>query len=48
MLTLDETPAETDSVESDAASEADESVFASSAFDNHQFAELEQRYVAIL
>lgn len=34
----------TDSVESDTESQADESVFAISAWDNHQFAELEQRY----
>lgn len=48
VLTLDKTPAKTDTVESDSASEPDESVFSCSAFDNHQFAELEQRYVAIL
>ena len=36
--------AQTDSVDSDTASEADESVFAISALDNHQFADLEQRY----
>lgn len=34
----------TDSVDSDTESQADESVFAISAWDNHQFAELEQRY----
>lgn len=37
--------AETDIVDSDTASEADESVFAISALDDHQFADLEQRYV---
>lgn len=36
--------AETDSVDSATASEADESVFAISALDDHQFADLEQRY----
>ena len=36
--------AQTDSVDSDTASEADESVFAISALDDHQFADLEQRY----
>jgi len=35
----------TDSVDSDTKSQADESVFAVSAWDNHQFSELEQRYM---
>ena len=34
----------TDSVDSDTECQADESVIAVSAWDNHQFAELEQRY----
>jgi len=37
-------PAQSDSVDSDTASEADESVFGISDLDNHQFAGLEQRY----
>ena len=37
-------PAQTDSADSDTASEADESVFAISALDDHQCADLEQRY----
>ena len=37
-------PSQSDSVHSNTASEADESVFGISALDNHQFADLEQRY----
>lgn len=40
--------AQTDSVDSDTASEADESVFAISALDDHQFADLEQSMSVIL
>jgi len=38
----------TDSVDSDTKSQADESVFAVSAWDNHQFSELEQSMSVIL